>query len=70
MSSSVDLAVTMMIGTVELARIALQTSIPDSLGSITSRRTKSGLIGCESLERFDTVASDGDREPFPLKIHR
>ena len=76
MSSSVDLAVTMIIGTVELARIARQTSMPDRRGSITSRRTRSGWSAANrssastpsratvtkkpSLSRFTVSASTKD----------
>ncbi len=42
MSISVPLAVTMMIGTAERARIERHTSMPDILGSIRSKRTRSG----------------------------
>ncbi len=42
MSISVPLAVTMMIGTDERARMARHTSMPDSLGSMRSSRTRSG----------------------------
>jgi len=42
--------------TVELARIARQTSMPDRRGSITSRRTRSGWSAAEPLECLYPVA--------------
>ena len=48
MSISAPLAVTMMMGTFERARMARQTSIPESLGSIMSSSTMSGLVSSKS----------------------
>ncbi len=48
MSISVPLAVTMMIGTDERARMDRQTSMPDNLGSMRSSRTRSGSISSKS----------------------
>ena len=56
MSISVALAVTMMIGTEERARIDRQTSRPEILGNITSRRIRSG-----SLFSKHSSASDPSR---------
>ena len=42
MSISLPLAVTMMIGTEERRRSSRHTSMPDTLGSITSSSTRSG----------------------------
>ena len=44
MSISVPLAVTMMMGTRERVRIDRQTSTPDILGSIRSKRRMSGSV--------------------------
>ena len=48
MSISVPLAVTMMIGTVEWARIDRHTSMPDRRGSMRSRSTRSGSTSAKS----------------------
>ena len=65
MSISLDLAVTMMIGTVLIWRIWRHTSIPETRGSITSSSTRSGCDERKPLERFGTVSGDLDVEPFP-----
>ncbi len=48
MSISVPLAVTMMIGTDDRARMERHTSIPESRGSMRSSSTRSGLTEAKS----------------------
>ena len=68
MSTSASLAVSMMIGTPDSARMIRQTSTPDSSGSIRSRRTRSGrsarnsASACAAVGRGDgTVALEIER---------
>ena len=55
MSISVPLAVTMMMGTGERARMARHTSIPDILGSMMSSSTRSGSMASKSCQRLGPV---------------
>ena len=65
MSISVPLAVTMMMGTEDWARMERQTSIPDKRGSIRSNRTRSGSSEAKrrraSLPSRATVTSNPSR---------
>ena len=70
MSSSVDLAVTMMIGTAEPG--------PDRPADVDAGQPREhhveehevGPVGFEPLERLYPVARHGDRETLPLEVHR
>ena len=62
MSISVPLAVTMMMGTCERARMVRHTSMPDILGSMRSSRRMSGVRLLEELQRLVAVAGHGDPE--------
>ena len=63
MSSSESLAVSITIGTPDSARMIRQTSIPDSSGSIRSRRTRSGRSARKRTSASRPSAADTTRNP-------
>ena len=62
-SISDDFAVTMMIGTDDRLRISRHTSTPDTPGSITSRRMRSGSTSSNRLRASGPVRATSTVKP-------
>ena len=57
----------MTIGTPDSARMIRQTSMPDSSGSIRSRRIEVGLVGAEAGQRLTSVGRGDHAEAVRLE---
>ena len=66
MSISLPLAVTMMIGTDERRRSSRHTSMPDTLGSITSSSTRSGFTASKMSSASAPSRATWTRNPSRL----
>ena len=64
MSISASRAVSMMIGTRDLARSSRHTSMPDMRGSITSSSTRAGRQVSNWLDGLDAVGGHLHEEPL------
>src|SRR3954469_15537275 len=67
MSISALLAVTMMIGTVDVLRISRHTSMPDTRGSIRSSRMTSGWISAKRWSAEAPSIATSTRKPSRFK---
>ena len=68
MSASESFAVTMMMGTLEICRICLQTSSPDISGKHEIQDHERRALAAEALQRLPAVGGDGHRVALALEV--